>query len=87
MTLSQQEERKSCLDKYIQTIGQNTNVNNTELLYNFLLYAQIESAGCPIINETIDVFLVNGTKINVDASVTDNAGQLLKVNTIFFFLY
>ncbi|XP_014214443.1 sorting nexin-17 [Copidosoma floridanum] len=78
LTVTQQEERKSCLDKFIQTIGQNTNVNNTELLYSFLLCAQIESAGCPIINENIDVFLMDGTKINFDVSVTENSAQLLK---------
>ena len=79
MTVNQQEERKLALDKYIQTIGQNTSINNSEILNGFLLSAQIESATCPIENENIDVFLVNGTKINLDISATENSGQILKV--------
>lgn len=83
LTVNQQEDRRLSLDKYIQTIGQNTNINNSELLNGFLLSAQLESAADGIEDENIDVFLMNGTKINLDVSITENSGQILKVRHIY----
>ena len=89
LTVHQQEDRRLSLDKYIQTIGQNTSINDSELLNGFLLSAQLESAAAVIEDENVSVFLMNGTKINLDVTVTDNSGQVLKVIlhdfTLFFF--
>lgn len=83
LTFNQQEERRLSLDKYIQTIGQNTSINNTELLNGFLLSAQLESAPGPIEDENIDIFFMNGTKVNFTVSAADNSGQVLKVSFCF----
>jgi sorting nexin-17 len=79
LTIHQQEDRRLSLDKYIQTIGQNTNINNSELLNGFLLSAQLESAAGSIEDNNIDIFLLNGTKINLDVTIAENSGQILKV--------
>ncbi|OXU28479.1 hypothetical protein TSAR_013359 [Trichomalopsis sarcophagae] len=78
LTVNQQEDRRLSLDKYIQTIGQNTSINNSELLNGFLLSAQLESAVGLVEDENVDVFLMNGLKINLDVTVAENSGQILK---------
>ncbi|KAJ8669589.1 hypothetical protein QAD02_000848 [Eretmocerus hayati] len=78
LTVSQREERRLSLDKYIQTIGQNTNINNSEILNGFLLSAQLESTIIQIDEENVDIFLMDGTKINIDVSVAENSSQVLK---------
>lgn len=78
LTVNQQEDRRLSLDKYIQTIGQNTAINSTELLNGFLLNAQLESAQYSIEDEKLDVFLMNGTKIDLSVTQTENSGQILK---------
>ncbi|XP_014228366.1 sorting nexin-17 [Trichogramma pretiosum] len=78
LTYNQQEERKLALDRYIQSIGQNTSINNSELLNGFLLSAQLESAKDSITFVNIDVFLMNGSKINLEVCTADNSSQVLK---------
>lgn len=87
LTVNQQEDRRLSLDKYIQTIGQNTSINNSELLNGFLLSAQLESAVGLVEDENIDVFLLNGLKINLDVTVAENSGQILKVLLFSSFFY
>lgn len=81
LTLNQQEERRGLLEKYIQTIGQNSTMNTSDLLNGFLLHAQQETAGpenCA--DDTLDVFLINGQKISVPATCHENSEQILTVS-------
>lgn len=65
------------LDKYIQAIGQNTNINNSELLNGFLLHAQLETSGSITGNDKINLYLLNGSRIDINVKGTENSGQLL----------
>lgn len=79
LTINQQEERRLSLEKYIQSIGQNVAINNSEILNGFLLNAQEETVGGPSKNETLDIFLMNGSKISLNVSTGEHSGQVLKV--------
>ncbi|XP_032677769.1 sorting nexin-17 [Odontomachus brunneus] len=78
LTITQQEERRLALEKYIQSIGQNIAINNSEILNGFLLNAQEETIGGPSKNETLDIFLMNGSKIFLNVSTGEHSGQVLK---------
>lgn len=79
LTITQQEERRLALEKYIQSIGQNIAINNSEILNGFLLNAQEETVGGPSKNETLDIFLMNGSKILLNVSTGEHSVQVLKV--------
>ncbi|KAF3427754.1 hypothetical protein E2986_05278 [Frieseomelitta varia] len=78
LTTNQQEERRLSLEKYIQTIGQNPVVSNSEILNGFLLNAQQETIRGPSNNEFIDIFLMNGCKITISVSTADHSGSVLE---------
>lgn len=84
LTVNQQEERRLALEKYIQSIGQNVSINNSEILNGFLLNAQQETVGGPSKNETLDVFLMNGSKVSLNVATGEHSGQVLKVRTVLF---
>jgi len=79
LTSNQQEERRLALEKYIQSIAQNVTVTTSQILNGFLLSAQQESIGGPSENETLDVFLMDGTKVSLCVSTTEHSGEVLKV--------
>jgi sorting nexin-17 len=79
LTATQQEERRLALEKYIQSIGQNIAINNSEILNGFLLSAQLESADNLSEEETLDVFLMNGSKISLNVSPGEHSDEILKV--------
>ncbi|XP_011634224.1 sorting nexin-17 [Pogonomyrmex barbatus] len=78
LTATQQEERRLALEKYIQSIGQNVDINNSEILSGFLLNAQWESADGLSENETLDIFLMNGSKISLNVSPGEHSNDVLK---------
>ncbi|XP_053980964.1 sorting nexin-17 [Hylaeus volcanicus] len=78
LTVSQQEERRLALEKYIQSIGQNVVVNDSGVLNAFLLNAQQETIGGLSKNEFVDIFLMNGCKITINISTGDHSGIVLK---------
>lgn len=77
LTINQQEERRALLEKYIQTIGQNSTINSSELLNGFLLHAQQETAAENPNEQNLDVFLINGYKISVLTSCREHSEQVL----------
>lgn len=79
LTPNQQEERRLALEKYIQSIGQNVAINNSEILNGFLLNAQQETVGDLSETETLDIFLMNGAKISLNVSTGEYSGGILKV--------
>ncbi|KAG7199058.1 hypothetical protein KM043_017960 [Ampulex compressa] len=78
LTITQQEERRLSLEKYIQTVGQNIIITNSGMLSGFLLNAQQETIGGPSDNENLDVFLMNGSKITITVSTGEHSGHVLK---------
>lgn len=79
LTVTQQEERRLALEKYIQSIGQNVAINSSEILNGFLLNAQQETADGLSEHETLDIFLMNGSKISLNMSPGEHSGEVLKV--------
>ena len=79
LTVNQQEERRLALERYIQTIGQNTSINNSELLNGFLRNAQQETGGRVTENENFEVLLMNGQNVIVKVSTGDSSNIVLKV--------
>lgn len=78
LTPNQQEERRLALEKYIQSIGQNIAINNSEILNGFLLNAQQETVGDLSETETLDIFLMNGSKISLNVSTREYSSEILK---------
>ncbi|XP_070171582.1 sorting nexin-17 isoform X1 [Polyergus mexicanus] len=78
LTPNQQEERRLALEKYIQSIGQNIAINDSEILNGFLLNAQQETVGDLSETETLDIFLMNGSKISLNVSTRKYTGEILK---------
>lgn len=79
LTVAQQEERRLALEKYIQSIGQNVAINNSKILNGFLLSAQQETADGLSEHETLDIFLMNGSKISLSISPGKHSDEVLKV--------
>ena len=94
LTTSQQEDRRLTLDKYIQAIGQNGNINSFELLNGFLLNAQIETANNSVSNAVSQtklgcatrVYLLDDTEIEINQGL-ENSGQILTVLLIISHLF
>ncbi|XP_066603832.1 sorting nexin-17 isoform X2 [Prorops nasuta] len=79
LTINQQEERRLCLEKYIQSIGQNPTINKSEILNGFLLNAQLESSGGSYESKNLDIYLMSGREITIYAYTGDNSTCILKV--------
>lgn len=84
LTISQQEERRLALEKYIQSVGQNITINNSEILNGFLLNAQQETVGSFSENNVLDIYLMNGSKISLTVSTGEHSGVVLKVFALYF---
>ncbi|XP_026671246.1 sorting nexin-17 isoform X1 [Ceratina calcarata] len=78
LTTNQQEERRLALEKYIQAIGQNPEINKSGMLNGFLLNAQQETIGGQCNNEVMDIFLMNGCKITINVTTGDHSDNVLK---------
>ncbi|XP_014250419.1 sorting nexin-17 [Cimex lectularius] len=78
LTPNQLEERRSQLEKYIQAVGQSYSTPCKELFNGFLLAAQQESTGERARGVSIDVFLLNGFKITVNANSNDRSNSVLE---------
>lgn len=81
LTVGQLEERRLLLEKYIQSIGQDSELVSSELLKGFLLSAQYETS-CQQSEAmrretTLDVYLMNGSKITLDVLLKDHSDQVL----------
>ncbi|GFG30468.1 hypothetical protein Cfor_09310 [Coptotermes formosanus] len=78
LSSSQLEERRAMLEKYIQSVGQDPQLVNTDLFNGFLLSAQQETS-CEKCQEVpLDVFLMNGYKISLSIMTTERSDQVLE---------
>lgn len=78
LTNNQQEERRICLEKYIQTIGQNSLINNCDLLNGFLLNSQQETSGKISIIQDINIYLIKDKHISLKLSTSESTKSVLK---------
>ncbi|KAJ8926848.1 hypothetical protein NQ314_020699 [Rhamnusium bicolor] len=75
LTASQLEERRALLEKYIQTLGQDSKLVSSELIIGFLLSAQQETT-CERKQEVnLDVYTMNNYHIPVRVSTFDRTEQ------------
>lgn len=77
LTASQLEERRALLEKYIQTIGQDSKLVSSELIIGFLLSAQQETTCEKKQEVNLDVYTMNNYHIPVRVSTFDGTEQVL----------
>lgn len=78
LTLNQQETRRAHLERYLQLIGQDPVFSHSELLRQFLLRAQQESSYTESHETTLDVYLMNGYRIQVNGYTTECSSSILE---------
>ncbi|CAG2060231.1 unnamed protein product, partial [Timema podura] len=75
---TQLEERRVMLEKYIQTIGQDSQLVSTDILNGFLLSAQQETSCEKSQQVPLDVYLMNGYKVSLNVLTTERLVQVLE---------
>lgn len=78
LSSSQLEERRAYLEKFIQSVGQAPHLMNTEIFNGFLFSAQQESFHDKCQEVSLDVFLMNGYKITINANTNERTDQILE---------
>uniref|UniRef100_A0A1Q3FLS6 Putative sorting nexin n=1 Tax=Culex tarsalis TaxID=7177 RepID=A0A1Q3FLS6_CULTA len=78
LTPGQVEQRRISLERYIQLVGQDPVLCRSELLRAFLLNAQQESSFTECREVSVDVFLMNGYRIQTKAFTTDCSSKVLE---------
>lgn len=78
LTANQIEERRSFLEQYVQLIGQDPVLSKSELLLTFLLNAQQESSSIETRDITLDVYLMNNYRIEINCLTTDYSSKILE---------
>ncbi|XP_013197159.2 sorting nexin-17 isoform X2 [Amyelois transitella] len=79
LTSSQLEERRILLEKYIQLVGQNPVLANSNLLITFLFSAQQETHSVRMHEVDIEISLMNGYRIPLSVSSTDSSSTILDI--------
>lgn len=79
LTSSQLEERRILLEKYIQLVGQNPVLANSNLLIAFLFSAQQETHGVKMHEVDIEISLMNSYRIPLSVSSTDSSSTILDI--------
>lgn len=72
------DERRLMLERYIQTASQNPAIANCDIFNSFLLNAQQETQKEQPENATLDIFLMNGHKISLNITSTDQTEDILE---------
>ncbi|RVE51083.1 hypothetical protein evm_004226 [Chilo suppressalis] len=79
LTSTQLEERRILLEKYIQLVGQNPILANSDLLITFLFSAQQETHSVRMHEVDIEISLMNGYRIPLSVSSTDTSSTILDI--------
>lgn len=78
LTSGQLEERRALLEKYIQTVGQDSKLVSSELVIGFLLSAQQETACQEKQDVNLDIgYTLNGFQSKIRVSTFDRTEQVL----------
>lgn len=77
LTGGQLEDRRILLEKYIQTLGQDSRLISSELLIGFLLSAQQETTSEKKQEMKLDIYTMNNFQITVRVLSTDRTEQVL----------
>lgn len=78
LSSTQLEERRALLEKYIQAIGQDPRLVNSDLFNGFLLSAQQETSCEKSQEVNLDVYLMNGYRILLKVLTTERSDQVLE---------
>ncbi|XP_077990465.1 sorting nexin-17-like [Glandiceps talaboti] len=79
LTPMQVDERREKLEKYIQAVSQDTRLASGPLFNGFFLSAQQETQKQDAEDVQLDLYLLNGHKITVQISSTDQTDDVLEV--------
>ena len=77
LTEKEVEDRRLCLEKYMQLISQDPRVSNSQTFNTFLLAAQKETRRERTENISLDVFLMNEHKVTVSVTTTEQTDVVL----------
>ncbi|XP_025088996.1 sorting nexin-17-like isoform X2 [Pomacea canaliculata] len=78
LTPEEVEERRLMLERYIQLVSQDQRMGSSDIFNTFLHTAQQESQKEVPEHVTLDVFLMNGHKITVNITSTDQTDDILE---------
>lgn len=78
LSISQLEDRRMALEKYLQLLSQDPRVSNGIIFNGFLLAAQQETASEKSEEVDLDVFLMNDSKITVRGLTILQTGEVLE---------
>ncbi|KAL4716858.1 hypothetical protein ACJJTC_012669 [Scirpophaga incertulas] len=79
LTSAQLEERRALLEKYMQLVGQNALLANSDQLITFLFSAQQETHCVSMHEVDIEILLMNGYRIPLSVSSTDTSSIILDI--------
>lgn len=85
LSLSQLEERRMGLEKYLQLLSQDPRVANGVVFNGFLLAAQQETAAEKAEEVDLEVFLMNDSKITISGMTVLQTEEVLEVTTFYVF--
>ncbi|XP_066926055.1 sorting nexin-17-like isoform X2 [Clytia hemisphaerica] len=74
----QLEERRDMLEKFIQHISQDPVIGVSDQFNDFFVKAQQAGLDIPSENVSLDVFLMNGNKVTLEISTTDQTDDVLE---------
>lgn len=78
LSISQLEDRRVALEKYLQLLSQDPRVSNGIIFNGFLLAAQQETASEKSEEVDLDVFLMNDSKVTVRGLTILQTGEVLE---------
>ena len=77
LTEKEVEDRRLCLEKYLQLISQDPRISNSQTFNTFLLAAQRETRRERTESLSLDVFLMNEHKVTVSVTTTEQTDVVL----------
>ena len=77
LTEKEVEDRRLCLEKYLQVISQDPRISNSQTFNTFLLAAQRETRRERTENISLEVFLMNEHKVTVSVTTTEQTDVVL----------
>lgn len=78
LSAMQVDERRSLLEKYMQSVAQSNLLRNCEVVVSFLLLAQQESFGEDTRDVSVDIYLMNNVQTSITISTSDSYTVVLE---------
>ncbi|KAM9308446.1 sorting nexin-31 [Gastrophryne carolinensis] len=80
MTKSMAEERRTKLEHYLQEVISDPVVSSSEIFIEFFQKLQMQTIKMPLVKLTLNVYLPDGRKVQVDGQSSDTAERVLEAS-------